>query len=793
MYLARVRPTGGPALIGGLPPASKIDKKHPLDPGWIRQLDPVVQGLFFDDPTNVELLRRIRRGRHGYTAIRAGMVGSFTPIYWALGVIAASTTALIALPIGLTIAPIVTISAWGALVGLTAAYHGVSMLERVIRTHQIKLWRQLSRRVSEQAMEIARTRHSLSHDELRGIEETDLKECDRFATKLLALATLGRELDENRSRRLGALIGAAPFAIIAVPFAIGVGLLQRARQRRDYVAAQDAADVAATKQARFSESTDQLMTRNALDTARWSGLSDITEQHHLDAFDQAAAALQNEQDLRIAKELRGTNMLVTLASLLTFVAGAVGTPPSTTVLVINAIGQWAAQHMMAPTFEAAFDSLAQSSKQFSKVVGTHNSTQVHDRPELKPFPSMFRIDGDQAVVPAGPGKLSSPMTFTIHSGSLTRISGPNGSFKTSLMLALRGERKVHSGRLFLHSRGDIDEFDPNGVLFMPSDPAPLFRARLSKWGGDRERARAVLKSLGRTNDEIDKLFKDPEGLLASMSRGQRSRTLYEFTAALSDAPLVILDEPLAHLDPENARQFLDSLRTLTKTQRRTIVVVDNTNHGLIHCDQLIILDKTGKVLRDDNPLDALMHIRSPPWTWPLIEPKEPEVRGLVRGLSGVDLEDLSNQWQERYGAIGWCYPTHLNIGDDPVTELFKLTGFRQRPNAPMFGNELNMRRPHVADERAVINEPALREYLEPFHQASPQLRAALNRFYFQRHIHTVIQPEGPIYTGTEAVFKGEDGLAAQFDEIDEAQLAERSLIWRPYPKTFSARDSAIHY
>lgn len=78
---------------------------------------------------------------------------------------------------------------------------------------------------------------------------------------------------------------------------------------------------------------------------------------------------------------------------------------------------------------------------------------------------------------------------------------------------------------------------------------------------------------------------------AEVSGGERQRIALT-RALLADPPLMILDEPTAHLDPENRRELTADL--LAATEGRGVLLITHDLAGLQHLDEIVVLDH-GKV------------------------------------------------------------------------------------------------------------------------------------------------------------------------------------------------------
>ncbi len=172
-------------------------------------------------------------------------------------------------------------------------------------------------------------------------------------------------------------------------------------------------------------------------------------------------------------------------------------------------------------------------------------------------------------------------SFTLRSGECARLEGPSGGGKSTLAMLLAGLRQPTSGSLSvmgidrsaLGSEGWRNrvalapQFHDNHVLTGSLAFNLLMGRRWPPTRDDLKEAEAICRELGLG----DLLAKLPAGLMQvvgetgwQLSHGERSR-VYVARALLQRAPLVIVDESLAALDPENLSHAVECVRRRAQT------------------------------------------------------------------------------------------------------------------------------------------------------------------------------------------------------------------------------------
>lgn len=167
------------------------------------------------------------------------------------------------------------------------------------------------------------------------------------------------------------------------------------------------------------------------------------------------------------------------------------------------------------------------------------------------------------------------LSFEVHAGDMCCLLGPNGAGKTTLLHALAGLHAPHSGHVRLGGRPLSDWSGLEAArlrAFLPQTWHDAFSSGVldivmlgrhpylagGAWEGDAERgmARAVLDAMELTGFE--------ERDVMTLSGGERQRVALA-TVLVQDAPLLLLDEPLSHLDLHHAVLVLKHLRGLASS------------------------------------------------------------------------------------------------------------------------------------------------------------------------------------------------------------------------------------
>ncbi|MEU6483263.1 ABC transporter ATP-binding protein [Streptomyces sp. NPDC046887] len=193
----------------------------------------------------------------------------------------------------------------------------------------------------------------------------------------------------------------------------------------------------------------------------------------------------------------------------------------------------------------------------------------------------------------------SGVSLRLAEGTMTALVGPSGSGKTTVGKLIPRFWDVDGGVVRVGGV-DVREIDPEVLMSKVSvvfqdvylfEGTILENIRLGRPGATDEEVREAGR-LARVEEIAQRLpygwdQKVGEGG-ALLSGGERQRVSIA-RAILKDAPIVLLDEATASLDPENERAVQDALTHLTAG--RTLLVIAHRLQTVAAADQILLLDE----------------------------------------------------------------------------------------------------------------------------------------------------------------------------------------------------------
>ena len=219
----------------------------------------------------------------------------------------------------------------------------------------------------------------------------------------------------------------------------------------------------------------------------------------------------------------------------------------------------------------------------------------------------FSINLDHVNFSYNQASVINDLSCTIPEGKMTALVGPSGSGKSTLLQLIARFWDVNSGKITIGNQ-DIKQIDPETLMHSMAfvfqqvvlfDDTIMNNIRIGKHNASDEEVKLAAK-IARCDELIARL---PDGWNAligengsKLSGGERQRISIA-RALLKNAPIILLDEATASLDPENEVYIQEAIANLVKD--RTVIVIAHRLKTIIGADNIIVLDK-GLIVEQGN-------------------------------------------------------------------------------------------------------------------------------------------------------------------------------------------------
>lgn len=196
------------------------------------------------------------------------------------------------------------------------------------------------------------------------------------------------------------------------------------------------------------------------------------------------------------------------------------------------------------------------------------------------------------------------LNFNLQRGSVTGLLGKNGAGKTTLLKCMLGLQTPQAGSISVLGEDSktLSGAAKARLAYVPQEVS------LYPWMKVRQVVAYTAAFYPRWNSAlIDKVMRDweinPDDKIGPLSTGQLQKL--GILLALGHEPeLLVLDEPVASLDPAARRQFLATLLDIALTGDRTVLFSTHITSDLERVADRVAILKHGKIDYDDE-LSAL--------------------------------------------------------------------------------------------------------------------------------------------------------------------------------------------
>ena len=231
-------------------------------------------------------------------------------------------------------------------------------------------------------------------------------------------------------------------------------------------------------------------------------------------------------------------------------------------------------------------------------------TPVMDTDGKALIPRTYTIKGKHVTFRYENKKVIDDVSFEIPQGTTTAIVGPSGGGKTTLTNLMSRFWDVDSGHITLGGT-DVREYTLDSLLAnfsMVFQNVYLFNdtiannIRFGKPDATMEEVETAAKK-ACCHDFISALPHGYDTMIgeggATISGGEKQRISIA-RALLKDAPIIILDEATANVDPENETLLQEAIAELT--QGKTIIMIAHRLKTVQGAHQILVLDQ-GKIIQ----------------------------------------------------------------------------------------------------------------------------------------------------------------------------------------------------
>ena len=207
------------------------------------------------------------------------------------------------------------------------------------------------------------------------------------------------------------------------------------------------------------------------------------------------------------------------------------------------------------------------------------------------------------------------VSFSVDSPSIVGIIGHTGSGKSTLLQHLNGLIKPTSGEVYIdgecisdNRKNLVDIRRKVGLVFQYPE-YQLFEETVAKdvafgpknLGIDEEetdrRVRRAIEMVGLDYDEVAEMSP------FDLSGGMKRRAAIAGVIAM-EPEMLILDEPMAGLDPAAHRDILAMIKRVQKEMNMILIFVSHNMADVAELSDRVLVMKDGKIVMDASPRDV---------------------------------------------------------------------------------------------------------------------------------------------------------------------------------------------
>jgi branched-chain amino acid transport system ATP-binding protein len=201
------------------------------------------------------------------------------------------------------------------------------------------------------------------------------------------------------------------------------------------------------------------------------------------------------------------------------------------------------------------------------------------------------------------------VSFTVDPGEVIGLIGPNGAGKTTVLNLITGFSKPSAGKVFFNDR-EISGMPPYtlakmGVVRTFQNTSLFSRMTVL----ENVRIGAHLKTDARAGEALDRILEEmgleKYGHFRADSLPYGVQRRLEIAIALAAGPkLLLLDEPAAGMNPEEAEELIQELKRIIGRKITIVLVEHNMRFVAKVCQRVVVLHR-GQKIAEGAPAEVL--------------------------------------------------------------------------------------------------------------------------------------------------------------------------------------------
>jgi len=198
------------------------------------------------------------------------------------------------------------------------------------------------------------------------------------------------------------------------------------------------------------------------------------------------------------------------------------------------------------------------------------------------------IEISQVTVIRDELEIISNFSATFPAGTISAIIGPNGTGKSTLLLALAGDLPIQNGEIKIHG-SKVNEYS---ILELAKLRSVVLQQPIFSLAFTVSEIMAMARTAGSTTVSENQALRDlaiselAGRKVTELSGGEKQRVALALALCV-DAQVLLLDEPFAAQDSASKERIIELLKSVAKAGKTVILVAHLPKQDLVWCDQII--------------------------------------------------------------------------------------------------------------------------------------------------------------------------------------------------------------